>query len=350
MSITRLVLIGILTVNVFEEAQMPRNMNSTNSSELTYFLRSISVLGQAMENIALIIGVVKFHFYIRYSKTFEKIDLENMFSCKKTIERYEEYCTQSDIPCINECPLCFAFLNILFTVIAAILLNFIASILPLALLLRWTPELFEYKLINLARPYAYFSSISFVANFAARLAMIIATLAVGNAWMPLLEGKNLQQLMNEYKNLGRLVASVQKVFQEWFVIKWIVYFTDITVDSIIAIRALFGSDIQNERDTVIYIIVHLSYNFVAFMTLYVCGGLMNSYHDKYCKKVEKKIRSNCEGSPWDKQCALSKLRKRKYKFIPSLCGFSIPLDSSGYTLSLLLALVAFIANFVSTLY
>ena len=182
--------------------------------------------------------------------------------------------------------------------------------------------------------------------------MITATFAVGNAWIPhQLEVMNLDQLIQEYKSLGRLVVSIQRVFQEWFVIKWIVYFVDITVDSIIAIRSLFGSDIRNERDTIIYIIIHLTYNFVAFMTLYICGGLMNYYHDKYCKKVEKKIRStNCEGNPWEKQCALSKLRKRKYKFIPSLCGFSIPLDSSGYTLSLLLALVAFIANFVSTLY
>ena len=147
------------------------------------------------------------------------------------------------------------------------------------------------------------------------------------------------------------MASIQRVFQEWFVIKWIVYFVDITVDSIIAIRSLFGSNVQSEQHTIIYIIVHLSYNFVAFLTLYICGGLMNSFHERYCKKVEKKIRSTgCEEDSWKKQCALSKLRKRKYKFIPSLCGFSIPLDSSGYTLSLLLALVAFIANFVSTLY
>ena len=325
-SITRLVLITVLITNVFKEAQMPTNINSTNASELIYFLRGVSVVGQVMENFALLIGVIKFNCNTKTSA------LGSIFSCKKTNERYDG--------CLIVC-----------SVGVVVLLNFAVSFVPIVLLLHWTEELFQNEWINVARPYAFFASISFFTNFIARVVMITATIAVGNAWMPQLKGKNIEKMIDEYKISGRLVAAIQRIFQEWFVIKWIVYFVDITVDSIIAIRSLFGSNIRNEKDTIIYIIIHLTYNSVAFMTVYVCGGLMNSFHERYCKKVEKKIRStDCKGGSWKKQCALSKLRKRKYKFIPSLCGFSIPLDSSGYTLSLLLALVAFIANFVSTLY
>ena len=339
-SIVRFSLIMALTVYVFKEAL---DMNTaSNASELSYSLRSMSELGQVAENIALIVGLIKWNVY------FKGKDLPNILACEKTLKRYKYYWTKRNLKKNKECGSTCSIIAILFIVIL-LLLKLIISIVPTVLILEWTGELFQCKRLNIAIPYAWLAAVSFLANFFARLVMITATIAVGNAWE--LEDKNqIDDLMKEYKQIGQHVAKIQGIFQAWFVIKWLVYFIDITVDSVIAIRSLFGSDIQNERNTFIYIFMHLIYNFVAFLTLYVCGGLMNSYHDKYCKKVEKKIKStNFVGTSWEKWCALSYLRKPKYRFIPSLCGLHIPLDSSGYTLSLLLALVAFIANFVSSL-
>ena len=350
-SIIRFGLIGVLTVNVFKETQNPRNTNSTNNtSELTYFLKSVSVIGQMMEPFALIAGLMRINYYAnRYQKSQNIIkDLKGIFTWTETWQGYERYWSNPNRILSKNCGCMVTRIIIAFVIV----LNFIISIVPPILLLAWTPKLFQHKLVTIAYAYSAFTTVSFLENFAARFAMIIATFAVGNAWIPELENKSLNNLLKEYKERGHLAASIHGVFQEWFVIKWIVYFVDITVYSVIAIRSLFGSSVQKEDVTVIYvyIILQLIYNFVAFMTLYMCGGLMNSYHEKYCKKVEKRIKTGCKQSTtWKKQCALSSLRKSKYKFVPSLCGFSIPLDNSGYTLSLMLALVAFIANFVSSL-
>ena len=148
----------------------------------------------------------------------------------------------------------------------------------------------------------------------------------------------------------------QDLFQAWFVIKWIIYFTDIIGQSILAAEAIFNpipvEDEYSEHE-LIFAIVHLFYDFFAFFYLFLCGSLMNWYHTDYRQYQQKQLReyfmSREERNELvSLQCCNTLIPEvSEYEFLPSICLINFPLSSPGYTLTMFLTLLVFVINFLS---
>ena len=125
--------------------------------------------------------------------------------------------------------------------------------------------------------------------------------------------------------------------------KWLTYFTDIIVHSANA-WIQFGSG-NTPNDVFYFNLTHLFYDIVAFTSIYACASIMNYYHDNFYNYLMMKQREylKYDEEHWiDQDC--EKIRK-KYRFVPSLCLIVIPIDNSGYTITILLSLFAFIFDF-----
>ena len=376
-AILRFIMLIMLTKYHFKHTQNAVN----DTKEVGKFLRTFSVAGRIFEYLALVYGICRFSAYIRKHEDSTE-QFQKTLSCKQT-EIHGKYLWKKCkiiIPCLAQddplspkdtenlppnkwCICCIVTILAIFVLVYGVI-----SAVPSIILIIFRDKLVISYQNNtgLGNAYLITAVVSYVSNSITRIAMIIATFIIGNAWVNKIETVNetqkIEDFMKSYKKTGQAVAAIQRVFQDWFVIKWIVYFIDITAYSIIAIKFLFD-DQKVGKDMIMYSFIRLSYNFIAFLTLYICGTIMNKYHEKYCTKLEKRLRKfecictsqelpetdTCLRVPWKIQCAIASLRKPKYYFSPSLCGFSIPLNNSGYTLSILIALFAFIANFLSTL-
>ena len=80
---------------------------------------------------------------------------------------------------------------------------------------------------------------------------------------------------------------------------------------------------------------------------------MNSYHEDYHEMLKQKQKEILSQSPNESVCIMQMAnlipKNPKYQFIPSLCGLSIPLNITGHTLTITLALLAFILSLISNL-
>ena len=324
---------------------------------MNILLRNVSVFGQLVEHVTLVYGIFQFHIYVQ--KNCVKRIGKKMCPCNTNHFKYWK--KKMKIPCLccicsEKGTACVLGLHYLIIAILLFVLYIPMSFVPPILFYCWNEEIHwiskdsDDEIKYLSKVYAGLTSVAFISNLFVRIAMIIITSIVSNTWTERLnkisdQTNGAQYLLDQYKTTGQFVAALQGIFQTWFIIKWIIYFIDITSDSLIAINSIFGNSGQIRLKIVIHIVVHLIYNFSAFMTLYVCGNLMNWYNNKYCRKLKKKLKKSKE----DKLTILielSSLKNPKYLFIPSLCGLNIPLDNPGYTLSMVIALFAFIANFI----
>lgn len=169
-----------------------------------------------------------------------------------------------------------------------------------------------------------------------------------------------EKQVNNYEKCGNDVAIVQHIFQGWFVVHWLTYFVRITNDVTIAVKSLTSKEILiNEPYHLSFFMTHLVFDSVTFLLLYVCGSLMNIYHKKYHRQLQSNQKKLFAAG--DSECQLKMKNKclsflqnanlipenPEYQFIPSFCGLSLPLDSAGYTVTLILALLAFIGNFMT---
>ena len=243
-----------------------------------------------------------------------------------------------------------------------IIVECVVSFIPPIVLSRWWKETppynkqtyFKLGLVNLILEW-----IDHTYNFVVRLCMIIATVMVRKSWCtaklrldrreqssaqetPTAKDK-FQGLADEYNTTGESVASVQRLFQAWFIVKWLTYFTDIIVHS--ANAWIQFSNGTTHNDVFYFNLTHLFYDIVAFTSIYACASIMNYYHDDFYSYLMMKQREylKYDKEHWiDQDC--EKIRK-KYRFVPSLCLIVIPIDNSGYTITILLSLFAFIFDF-----
>jgi hypothetical protein len=78
---------------------------------------------------------------------------------------------------------------------------------------------------------------------------------------------------------------------------------------------------------------------------------MNHYHNKYKDTLEEVQENILSKSDVLNVCILQKAdlipTNPKYKFIPSLCCLNIPLESAGYTFTLILTAFAFVLSYVT---
>ena len=335
----RLIMLGIL---------IQASTSSIKDSPIDLTIKVLSQTSYCIEHFTLVYGFWSFYYHFRGKK--EDIDIDNIL---------KPWCTWVRCCAITT----FAIFS---------LLHMLASMVPPSLLSAWEKQLVLSYSSNgpVGRTYVALAFIEHAYNFLTRTGMLVVTWMVIKAWKELLKPfnqpkrmelskmassdniqKEFTKLIGGYTKTGQLVAALQEIFQGWFVIKWIVYFIDITGHSLLAAKIIFKHAGVKENSELASVFAHLIYDILAFGLLYFCGAMMNLYHAKYRRQHDLKQREllshSSTGSLWIMQSMNVIPENPEYNFVPSVCLIDFPLNSPGYTLTMLLTLFAFVANFLT---
>ena len=144
------------------------------------------------------------------------------------------------------------------------------------------------------------------------------------------------------------------VFQAWFVIQWFIYYFQCLVDFTRTVYPLIKKT-SCANLTMAYRGSYTAYDLFSFAIPHVCGLKMNNDHQKYLKEKRKEqldtARSKEHGSQvqYTKAYSLRIEKDEDGDFVPGIpgTGIKIPLDSTGYTLSILLTIFALVGSFIS---
>ena len=172
---------------------------------------------------------------------------------------------------------------------------------------------------------------------------MLTTLKVIDEWQSAFEDKqprSVRCLTEYYTNVGMKISSYKEVFEPWFVLQWVAYFTPIMVNFIL----IFNSTGQLQQLQIAYTV----YNFSAFMFPYVCGTLMNYYHKKCHRIVQNTLQKllKTRKSIWQNADLIP--MNSDYQFIPSFFGaISIPINSTGHALTIFLTLLSFLLSLLT---
>ena len=126
---------------------------------------------------------------------------------------------------------------------------------------------------------------------------------------------------------------------------WLIFFHSIVFDSSLAFQLLLNGNISGRLWARSLILLS---DIIAFVTPYICGNVINRYHETYRRKVKKTVlHISCMAQPGESALVLQRgkmllPRHNKYQFIPSLYWIKVPFDNPGYILSILVALVSFL--------
>ena len=218
-------------------------------------------------------------------------------------------------------------------------------------------------------PYVYYFMgtlyASHITNGAIRVAMIITALVIVEAWksarcnLPNQPPNDADErtirdyftsLITNYTNTGHLVSLMNTIFQGWFVIQWATYFIGTTVSFALLFEIIIETNLQYDP-SLLDILAQLIYYISALAIPYACGVIINNSHKDYREHLEEKqkylLSQNQDFRVYIMQTASLIPIKREYLFIPSLCGLSIPLNSTGHSITILLTLLAFVLGLIS---
>ena len=324
------------------------------NSEFVFILQMMVQFMHLPENLALVYGISKFCYYVRIHGN----EWQNLAETpSKLIEHL------ISIKCSKNGALCVIIIS--FVIVTQIPLAFAPPILYYI----WRKNIIiSYNNSqSLATDSAIVLFFPHFSNLVDRIAMIAVTLIVRAMWDKTHESKlDLPAKYEEYKKICRCVASIQGIFQEWFVLKWITYYFSIAGNIILSIRGVFKPSFQLsfQEHTFLYSTTHLIYDLVAFTTIFICGRLMNKYHREYYKKLEKVHRNDILTLYQKEESQNDRLSTKKvieimeistlipeeaeYKFRPSLCGLSFELNSAGYLITFALAVIGIVNSILNT--
>jgi len=182
-------------------------------------------------------------------------------------------------------------------------------------------------------------------------------------WNTAIKGHHVR--ISKYRERGKKVAPILKIFESWFVIQWIIYYVASVLDLAHNIRPWMGDKDESIDDfTRAYNILYLIYVVLAFVIPHVCGLRMNVYHREYHKKITKEQeqiieeltqRNNAQGNRVDIVYMYSALlshqlhikKQKSYDFVPyiSWLGIDISVDGPGYVLTMLLTFFSFVGAY-----
>ena len=254
------------------------------------------------------------------------------------------------------------------TVLVTMLLMFYFAMLfvsPSLDLLMWRKKSSDITPYNIIYPFMGILYVSHITNGAIRVAMIITTMLITEAWkkakcnLPnqpqnLVDNNMLHEhftaLITNYTTTGRLVLSMNTIFQGWFVIQWATYFIGTTVSFALLFDTIIETNLKYDP-SLLDILAQLVYYISALAIPYACGVVINNSHKGYREYLDEK-QKNCLSQNQDFQVYMMQAAslipiKREYQFIPSLCGLSIPLNSAGHSITILLTLLAFVLGLIS---
>lgn len=337
--------------------------------QLSYVFNVLAQLANCLDSGALIYGVVYF-----YKKDYK--EFQNFYKERRGLK----------------------YKTLLWKMSKIHLTAIIAFIVPITLVISIAPPIILTIYVKNTAPYnidedlglsgVIIEWISHFSIFIVRVPMILATLYVRSIWlvaitkMPKVDAnescviycepqfgaeegirlkscmtqtdthilkKYLNNLIDHYKVNGIQVASIQRIFQGWFVAKWIIFFFEISAFAATSLKPLSDGIHSSNGDQIWYPFTHFLYDIIAFIVIYSCGKLMNYYHAKFYESLEDNLQKHLYDSAdfhhWLMQ-DMTLIRKRnKYQFIPSLFGIDIPMDSPGYAVTILISVFAVVTQF-----
>ena len=355
LSLSRWGCLTTLTITYTNATLTPGN-NALLDSQLLAIGNLIAQTCRMLQFAALIYGVNKFSKVLSYQSYLKVLS-----------EARKNFCAYKSSPCTVHSLLLSIFI-----------LLYCAITWPSpALLTKWFPEFVrwhdDHHQQHASIGYSVLAWFHHISDLIIRLSMGIATHLVMVAWF---NGQNVLNAMTEpstsieeveyqettcskfskmvknYRETGKVVAALQDIFQEWFVMSWIVCFIGVTGNTTLVLKALFKDHFgtANKRRSW-FCFAHLVNDFAALLIPYICGGLMNYYHEKYRETLEQVQEDLLSDSQTLSECVQQRANlipeNPNYKFVPALCCLSIPLESAGYSFTLILTGFAFVLPFVT---
>ena len=205
--------------------------------------------------------------------------------------------------------------------------------------------------------YFVFTLLAHCFSFAIRLSMILITAELYHNWdynklqQPQQQdprkyfNEKLKALVTGYAKRGN-DAKILRIYKSWFIFEWAIYFIVIAAVLANVVQPRLKKDYTN-HDTYhvilfLYYMINGVYYIAMFVTPYGCGIIANSRHKRYVKKVRKELLKSFNGE--FTTCIPFELQK-DFDFVPQVLGISIPLDSPGYNLTIVLSIFAFTCTF-----
>ena len=354
LSISRWGCLTTLTITYINATLSPGS-NALLDSQLLSIGNLLAQTARACQFAALIYGVWKFSTVLSSQSGLDK--LKETVTCKKFFT-CEKCCEKDYSPCTIHT----------FILLGGLLLYCAITWPPPSLLTRWFPEFAlwhkdDENQQHASIGYTVLAWFHHISDLVIRLLMGATTRIVMVAWssgqQKLLsieqsdepKCRKFSNVVKNYKDTGNMVAALQDIFQEWFVMSWVVYFIGVTGNTTLVLKAFFKGMFKTSSHRSWFYFAHLVNDFAAFFIPYICGGLMNYYHKKYRETLEEVQENILSDSDTLSECIQQKANlipdNPKYKFIPSLCCLSIPFESAGYSFTMILTGFAFVLSFIT---
>ena len=155
--------------------------------------------------------------------------------------------------------------------------------------------------------------------------------------------------VNDYMQRVHKIHQLLRVFQTWFVLQWFHYFFQAIIDATQTLHQwITGTD--HPELLIASRGIHTLYDILAFAIPHVCGLKINAYHEQYLRHERKKLLRATQSKREHAKAYSLQIEKSKYgDFVPRIraTGIKIPLDSTGYTLTILLSIFALSSGFIN---
>ena len=272
-STIQFILLTVLTTQYYNN-ERDLHGNDSIGYELSYSMNALAQLANVLDSVVLTYGIFCF---------FKENELK--ISCATMM-----YGTKGKN------------IFIIVTCILLFVVQLLVSILPPVVLSVCVKETVPYSSTTNVVLAGFSISMEWcthIYNLLVRLAMIFTTLHVRGTWleartdedieMTNFDKESFNKLIKHYKKIGMKVQSIQGIFQAWFVAKWILYFVEISAYATSALKPLSSGVRIGTSKALWFSFSHLLYDIFVFVTIYVCGSLMNYYHAKFYETLEEKL-------------------------------------------------------------
>ena len=337
-----------LTVTYSGTTLNPHN-NSLLDSQLLALGNLLAQTARAGQFVSLIYGLYQFSCILKSEKGLDKL--------KEISKKFFECCRKDGSPCTAHT----------FILVGVLVLYALATCPPPILLMVWFKEFAGWHKENVEQnasigytALAWFHHISdliirIIMGGVTRLIMVAWISGEEKLWSTIKsEDSNCEKfksMVRNYKQTGKVVAALQSIFEVWFVMTWTVYFIGVTGNTVLVMKALLTNLFERSSHRSWFYFAHLVNDILAFIFPYICGGLMNTYHANYRETLEEvQERLLCESNNLS-ECLLQNAmlipENPNFGFVPAFFCLSIPLESAGYTFTIVLTMFAFLLTFIT---
>lgn len=151
--------------------------------------------------------------------------------------------------------------------------------------------------------------------------------------------------LQRYMDIGNRVVPILMIFKAWFIIQWFAFLATTLADLINVLELLIlpiNDVIEQKAEWYLYVLFRFLYDLLSFVIPYICGSLINKLHHDYYQGLRRNIRQRTLG------LLVSMEKEDNFDFIPGIheIGLDIPISNQGYSMSILLALIALVSSYI----